>query len=1315
MGIMSNDLSERQICKLNNEQLYSSLNNVKLGIGLYDIDGHIQFFNEHALKHMNMELSDLVGKSVIEVFDGEKGEEYYQRIKHVVSTKKTCEFEDKVCFQNQEKWFTSTYSPLYDELGVISGVQIVSNEITQSKKNEIALKESEHRFRKLSNLTFEGIMIHNNGVVIDVNETIVTMFGYSREELIGNNIIQLLIPEEFHSIIKENICRGYAKPYEICARKKDGTVIPVEVEARDINYKSEQFRVAAIRDISDRKRDKEALKESEQQYQRLFDNAADLITVVDKKGTFIDLNKKFEEESLYAKEEMIGKNVLTSGIVTKKSSLKILSVLKSIIQGKPAPIIEVDGVTKKGDLVPYELRAVPVFKDNRIIGAQAILRNLSERKYSEKVLRESEEKYRTLIEALNEGIWKIDKNAVTTFVNQHMADMLGCAVDEMIGESLFSFMDDRGKKIAKEKLEQRKQGEYENHDFEFIRKDGKRLYAALETSPILDESGEYNGAIAGVIDLTERRLAENELQKRYESEQVISKISSWFINPSEIDQCVTDSLKELGQLCNASRSYLFMIHEDGKLMNNTHEWCANGVSPQMEMLQNIPVNEFPWWMHQLKKGEFIQISDLSEIPDEGWKERENLAMQQIKSLLVMPLRSDSELFGFIGFDNTVESYVWTNHERKTLLIFSEIISTFLQKKKIEEKLIETKERLSLALKGAEIGTWDWDLTTDIVRFDERWAGMLGYKLDEISPHISSWERLVHVDDMPGVKKKLRDHLDGNTSFYDAEFRMKHKSGEWIWILDRGKVIERNENNQPIRMTGTHVDISEMKNAQEKIVDAKKLYQNLFLNAQVGLFRTDVKTGKMLEANDALASFVGYCNREDLLSDEYKISDHYLHPDDRNRMIAELEKHGEVVNFEAPFKRLDGTVMWARFSARLSIDKTCIEGVSEDVTTEHNAINALRENEERFRNLSEMLPEAVIETDADLQVTFSNDKAFELMDYSPDDLKGGINGLDMFPPDERERVKQNLARRIGGESLGSVEYQAVKSNGKLFPVLVHANPILKDGVFQGIRAVIVDISELKRVQDELKSLNEQLEEKVEDRTSEIKRLLRQKDEFINQLGHDLKNPLGPFMQLLPILRNHVTDEKDEKMVEVLERNANYMRNLVKKTIELAKLNSSKNPFHFERASLSDLVEEVISVNTSLFDNYDVVVKNNVSSDCFARVDCVHIQEVFMNLFTNAVKYMEGSGSITVEAKCSDQHVLVSVKDTGVGLTKDQISRLFDEYYKADTSRHDFESSGLGLSICKRIIARHDGRIWAESSGLGKGSTFYFTLPKVDYQI
>ena len=1179
---MSNNLTEKQICKLNNEQLYSILNNVNFGIGLYDVDGYIQFFNEHALEHMNTNLSDLVGKSVIEVFGREIGEEYFQRIKQVVSTEKTYEFEDKVCLQDQEKWFTSTYSPVYDEPGILSGVQIVSYEITESKANELALKESEHRFRKLSNLTFEGIMIHDNGIVIDVNDTVVSMFGYSREELIGNNIIQLLVPEEFHSIIKENICRGYAKPYEICARTKDGTVFPVEVEARDIRYKGEQFRVAAVRDISDRKKDREALKESE-------------------------------------------------------------------------------------------------------------------------------EKYRTLIEALNEGIWKIDKNSVTTFVNQPMADMLGYAVDEMIGESLFSFMDEQGKRIAKQKLEERKQGECEHHDFEFIRKDGNRVYAALETSPVLNESGEYQGAIAGVIDLTERRLAEEELQKRYQSEQVISKISSRFINPSEIDQCVTDSLKLLGQLCNASRSYVFMIHDDKKLMNNTHEWCADGVSSQKEMLQNISVSEFPWWMHQLKKGESIQISDLSEIPVDGWKEKENLARQQIKSLVVFPLISNEVLFGFVGFDNTIESHEWTDHEKKTLLIFSEIISTFLQKKKIEERLMETKERLSLALKGAEIGTWDWDLTTDNVLFDERWAEMLGYKLDEIEPHISSWKRLVHVDDMPMVQKKLSDHLDGNTSFYDAEFRMKHKSGRWIWILDRGKIIERDENDQPTRMTGTHVDITEMKNAHEHIEEAKKLYQDLFLNAQVGLFRTDIASGKMLEANDALASFIGYGNREELLADEYKISDHYVHPEDRNRMIAELQRNGEVVNFEAAFRCLDDSVRWIRFSARISDDKQCIEGVSEDITAEHNAVDMLRESEERFRNLSEMLPEAVIETDADLQMTFANDKALNLMGYSLEDVGTGVNGLEMFPSGERERVKQNLARRIKGESLGSVEYQAVKSTGEVFPVLVHANPILKDGVFQGVRAVVVDISELKRVQEELKSLNEQLEERVEDRTREIKRLLRQKDDFINQLGHDLKNPLGPFMQLLPILGNHVSDEKGKHMVEVLERNAKYMRSLVKKTIDLAKLNSSKTKFTFEDVSLRELVDEVVAVNTSLFDDNDMVVENNVTSDFLVHVDALQVHELFTNLFNNAVKYSEGERRIGIDAVEKKDHVLVSVQDNGVGISEEQLPFIFDEYYKADTSRHDFESSGLGLPICKRIVEKHGGRIWAESEGLGKGSTFYFSLP------
>jgi signal transduction histidine kinase len=94
----------------------------------------------------------------------------------------------------------------------------------------------------------------------------------------------------------------------------------------------------------------------------------------------------------------------------------------------------------------------------------------------------------------------------------------------------------------------------------------------------------------------------------------------------------------------------------------------------------------------------------------------------------------------------------------------------------------------------------------------------------------------------------------------------------------------------------------------------------------------------------------------------------------------------------------------------------------------------------------------------------------------------------------------------------------------------------------------------------------------------------------------------------------------------------------------------------------------------------------------------------------MKYTNGAGTITIDAKQDNESVIVSMKDTGIGMSNDQINKIFSEFYKADTSRHDFDSSGLGLSICKRIVERHNGKIWAESEGLGKGSTFYFTVPR-----
>lgn len=252
--------------------------------------------------------------------------------------------------------------------------------------------------------------------------------------------------------------------------------------------------------------------------------------------------------------------------------------------------------------------------------------------------------------------------------------------------------------------------------------------------------------------------------------------------------------------------------------------------------------------------------------------------------------------------------------------------------------------------------------------------------------------------------------------------------------------------------------------------------------------------------------------------------------------------------------------------------------------------------------------------------------------------------------------------------------------------------------------------LYETQKELQILNKSLEKMVEERTKRIQKILKQKDDFINQLGHDLKNPLGPLINLLPILIKEETDPKKKDILSVMNRNVGYMKNLVKKTIELAQLNSPNTKFHFKPLCIHDEVENVIENNRILIEKNGITVINSIPMDIYAEADKLRFEELLNNLLTNSVKYTEGSGKVTFIAHSGYDFITVSLSDEGIGMDSLQLDHLFDEFYKADESRHDFESSGLGLNICKRIVEIHGGKIWVTSEGLGKGSTFYFTLKK-----
>jgi signal transduction histidine kinase len=142
-----------------------------------------------------------------------------------------------------------------------------------------------------------------------------------------------------------------------------------------------------------------------------------------------------------------------------------------------------------------------------------------------------------------------------------------------------------------------------------------------------------------------------------------------------------------------------------------------------------------------------------------------------------------------------------------------------------------------------------------------------------------------------------------------------------------------------------------------------------------------------------------------------------------------------------------------------------------------------------------------------------------------------------------------------------------------------------------------------------------------------------------------------------------------------------------------------------------MKRVIEINKFIFEKKDIKIVNKIPDYIQVTCDKLLIGELFNNLLNNSIKYSEDTVIITISADSDDNFVTVSISDNGIGMTNEQIGHVFDEFYKADESRHDFDSSGLGMPICKSIVERHGGRIWVESEGLGKGSTFYITIPRL----
>ncbi|MDY6964718.1 MAG: PAS domain S-box protein [Halobacteriota archaeon] len=671
-----------------------------------------------------------------------------------------------------------------------------------------------------------------------------------------------------------------------------------------------------------------------------------------------------------------------------------------------------------------------------------------------------------------------------------------------------------------------------------------------------------------------------------------------------------------------------------------------------------------------------------------------------------------------AFSSGAADYITKPFKREELI---SRIETQINLRYAEEDLKRAKEKYEELFEGANEINFTTDPNGFIRTVNRRVEEITGYSRDEL--------RGKNVIEFapPDFREKFTEFWNrvrkGERPTY--ELKILDKQEDTIFLIATGRTIEVEGEIYEIQYNAQ--DVTELKRTEEALQKTKAKFRS-FVEGSNDLIYTLSPDWTVTYISPNSHDILGYAAVE-LIGGSFKS---FIHPEDivvctefLNRVFETGEKESGL---EYRIRHKDGNWRWHSANCGFIKDKDGnveeVLAISRDTTERMLADDELRESEDKFKTIFENANDGIFYLDKYGNVFDLNRRVEEIFGYGPEEILGSnFAGLEFLRPKDFSMILEELQEVAKREKPADLmELSARNKSGEEIFIELSIRSVRKGRDVEAILVIVREITERKLAQDEVKEkndelqmmgeelckLNDNLEQKVEERTFEIEKLLKHKDEFINQLGHDLKNPLTPLTTMLPIIEEREKDPELKEMLGVIIENTSYMKNLVVKTLKLAKLNSPSSEPDLRDMNLYNEVSSIIEVRQHFFKKSNIEFENKIKEDIIVQADKLEFEELLDNLISNAVKFMPDGGTVTIDSKNGDGFVIVSVKDTGIGMSNGAVGHIFDEFYKVEDSRYDLNSSGLGLSICKRIVERHGGTIWAESAGKGKGTTFSFTL-------
>jgi len=386
-------------------------------------------------------------------------------------------------------------------------------------------------------------------------------------------------------------------------------------------------------------------------------------------------------------------------------------------------------------------------------------------------------------------------------------------------------------------------------------------------------------------------------------------------------------------------------------------------------------------------------------------------------------------------------------------------------------LTESERRLELALEGADLGMWDWDLVSDRVFRDQRWHTMLGYQPGGIDDHAGAYRELVHPDDLPQVVACEEEVKSGARSSFYLETRLRTASAGWKWVLNSGKVVERDPSGRPTRAAGTHLDVDRRKSAERLLAERQRRYELASSAGNVGVYEWNVRTGE-LYLDPQIKTMLGLEPRE--IPDHQDAWMERCHPDDRPRVeeaaAAHLRGHTATFGIECRLLHKDGRVRWflVRGAAMPGPDgrRSRVLGTAVDITETHRTRDELFRANQLLTSVIDSSPLAVMATDLEGTVNLWSRAAERILGFSEQEAVGHF--LPSYTPEMKARSREILAQLLQDAPFVDRETTRLRKDGSMAEVSLSVAPLRdQHGTATGLVGIMADIGEKKRIEQALR--------------------------------------------------------------------------------------------------------------------------------------------------------------------------------------------------------------------------------------------------------